>query len=262
MTTVIFDIEATCEDRKINPNYPMETIEIGAVKIEGKNIIDRFSTFIKPELVTELTPYCTNLTTITYNDLKDAPPFREGILAFYKFIYGSEILSCGDFDKKFLSNEISVKCPNSKPHQLARNAILTTHKNLKVHFNKVTNHKMVDMVEMAEVLGIPLDGTHHRADSDAENLAKIYLKLEELREQELRKHFNDKTIKRLLKVIRDCQNVEIIEKEGRFFDEYPGSLSFLEFLDFWSQTIIDDHEIHNFDYLEKNKIKVLKRLKK
>jgi len=66
---IIFDLEATCEDRSINPYWDNETIEIGAVKINNNEIIDSISIFIKPIENPILTNFCKNLTHISQEDV-------------------------------------------------------------------------------------------------------------------------------------------------------------------------------------------------
>ena len=152
----------------------METIEIGAVKVRKGSVVDTFETFIQPEYVDKLTPFCTKLTGITFADLEDAPRFDEAILKFYEFIYDCDIYSCGDFDRKFLIRELEERGYTDE-HELARNAIHSSHRDLKVHFNRVTDKRKQGMLGMASVLGIKIEGTHHRALSDSLNLASIYI---------------------------------------------------------------------------------------
>lgn len=98
---VIFDLEATCEDKSIVFDFDKETIEIGAVKIVDNQIVGEFSTFIKPR-DTSITPFCTELTTITETDLQDAPDFLTATASFEHFIGNAKILSWGDYDRKQL----------------------------------------------------------------------------------------------------------------------------------------------------------------
>lgn len=263
---VIFDIEASCEDRNINPRYNMETIEIGAVKVYEGNIVDTFETFIRPEYVNQLTPFCTELTGITFDDLEDAPNFASAILEFYNFIYGCEIYSCGDFDRKFLIRELEEKgC--SYEHELARNAINSSHTDLKKHYNLILGKKKKGLVGMANELGIKLLGTHHRALSDAKNLANIYLEIERIRELKLKEEFNEKVMSKLLISLYE-HHKQKITMNNDIYESYceltlkTSKHSFLEFIDLWSQVIITDIEVRGLKYIGPQKINTLKKYAK
>jgi len=262
---VIFDIEASCEDRKINSQYNMETIEIGAVKVRDGEIIDTFETFVKPEYTEKLTPFCTELTGITYEDLKDAPIFKKAILDFYDFIYGCDIFSCGDFDRKFLVRELESKGFNYK-HELAINAINSSHEDLKKYYNRITEKKKKGMIGMMEELEIPMEGDHHRALSDSLNLTKIYLKLEKIREEKLRKVFKGKTLDKLIDSINHHHDESIKKINENLFEcsnsqkETQKHKSFIKFIDYWSQVIIVDIEIIGLNYIDDKKLKKLKQL--
>lgn len=260
---VIFDIEASCEDRKINPNYNMETIEIGAVKVRQGSIVDKFETFIKPEYITELTDYCVELTGITYADLENAPLFSEAILDFYDFIYGCDIYSSGDFDRKKLTQELREKGYNSE-HELAMNAIDSSHTDLKKHYNNITGKKKKGMPGMADELGIELTGTHHRALSDSLNLTKIYLKLEDIRKEELEKAFNEKNISKLIASLNANHDFKItVEgKHYRVEDSRANKVhkyTLVDFLDRYKDLILKDVDIRGLSYLSPPKLQVLKR---
>ena len=257
MTVVIFDIECSCEDKKLNQNYPMETIEIGAVKIKDGKVIEEFQTFVKPTKVTELTSFCTQLTGITFEDLKDAPSFEEAILAFYKFFDDSYIYSCGDFDKKFLSNELIEKDPKfegvSKErnfNKILRGSIVGLHRNLKPHFANITGRKPCGMSKMLSILGLPLEGNHHRALDDTRNLAKIYLALEELRESNLKKTFSQERFEKL---------VEDFNKENSMNLNATEFKSQKDFFDCWKEGINLNIQYEEKDYVTEDELNVINK---
>jgi len=263
-SVVIFDIEASCEDRSVNPHYNMETIEIGAVKLTQGKQVDTFQTFIRPEYISDLTPYCVNLTGITFADLEEAPNFDEAIVNFYEFIYGCEIYSCGNFDKKFLTNEINNK-GYDHVHELAKNAINSSHTDLKRYYSNVTGNKKQGMIGMAEQLNIELTGANHRALDDAKNLTKIYLEIEKIREEALRKAFSMKVMNGLITSINNNHSNYVVEKykdEYKIFNklskEYHNT-TFLEFIDLWGQSLIIDFTERNLTYINKNQLKALRR---
>lgn len=264
MISTIFDIEASCDDRKKNPHYNMETIEIGAVKVKDGKVIDEFQAFIKPEYITELTPFCTELTGITFDDLEDASNFNDVIVDFFNFIYKTTIYSCGEFDRKFLVREINDK-GDKEIHDLVSKAIQSSHVNLKKHYSKVTSKKRVGMIGMAEELGVKLTGAHHRALDDSRNLAKIFLKLEDMREEELKNIFPKKRMEDLIsslnenhkgnfKVEKEGNNYKVIEENGS--EEY---FSQKELFDKMRELIRVDHEQRSVKYLDARELKSIEK---
>mgnify|MGYP001593282097 CR=1 FL=1 len=99
---IILDLEATCwESRSIKPN---EIIEIGAVCInENKEVKGEFATFVKPTVHTQLSPFCTQLTSITQEQVDLAPLFPEALDRFLTWIqnFGTDYYLCswGFYDK-------------------------------------------------------------------------------------------------------------------------------------------------------------------
>lgn len=257
---VIFDIEASCADRKLNPNYNMETIEIGAVKVDRNKIIDTFQTFIKPEYIDDLTPYCTKLTGITFKDLENAPSFNQAIIEFHHFIKDYVIYSCGNFDKKFLINELLEK-GTTYEHLLAKNAIKSSHKDLKRLFSQITNEQKSGMIKMAQILDIELKGVHHRALDDAVNLANIYIELENIREKRLLKTFSKK-FNRIVKSLNDNHNYELNVIDENDIISTEGRYTFLEFIDNWADIMITDTLERKLNYISMQEVSILRRFAK
>ena len=100
---IIYDLEATCW-RSPKPRQ-VEIIEIGAVKVnEELEIVDEFCMFIKPLLHPKIDKFCTKLTSITQDDVEDAPHFDEVIAEFEKWMdvdnTRTALFSWGDFDRR------------------------------------------------------------------------------------------------------------------------------------------------------------------
>lgn len=92
MNYIIFDLEATCwENDRTKQN---EIIEIGAVKLnENLAVIGEFQTFIKPKLNPILSDFCKKLTSISQEEVDQAPSFGKAISHFQNWI-GSEYHLC------------------------------------------------------------------------------------------------------------------------------------------------------------------------
>ncbi len=78
---VVFDFETTGLDTKA-----ARIIEIGAVKFEGREEVDRFTSLVNPGV--RLTPEITTVTGLTDSDLVDAPALKDVIFPFHDFLRG------------------------------------------------------------------------------------------------------------------------------------------------------------------------------
>ncbi len=168
---LVIDLEATCSSKKEIAPQEMEIIEIGAVMVEAKNlnILSEFQTFIKPVRHPILTEFCTELTSITQEQIDKAPDYQEAIAIFKQWLYQySNFIfgSWGDYDRKQFQQD-------SDFHQLPY-PISSGHINLKKLFS--TNQGFKNRYGMAQALklaGIKLEGTHHRGIDDAKNIAQL-----------------------------------------------------------------------------------------
>ena len=132
-------------------------------------MLDEFQIFIKPVRNPILTPFCTDLTSITQHQVDEAPCFSEAILIFKKWLYQFNdfaFCSWGDYDK----NQIETDCQFHKQ----ANPIGAPHFNIKKEFsNALGLKKKFGMAQALKHVGIPLEGTHHRGIDDARNMAKL-----------------------------------------------------------------------------------------
>ena len=89
---VVFDLESTGLSQKYD-----EIIEISAYKVTKGNIIDTYETFVNPKR--PIPPGITNLTSITDEDVKDAPYLKEALDGFLEFSKGTILVAHNaDFD--------------------------------------------------------------------------------------------------------------------------------------------------------------------
>ncbi len=168
---LIVDLEATCSNDKSLPIQEMETIEIGAVmlKADTLEVLDEYCTFIRPVRHPQLTAFCTELTSITQQDVDAAPVYAEAIQDFKAWMYRySNFLFCswGDYDKRQLMQD-------SQFHQLPF-PIGAPHLNIKVRFSETQGlPKRYGLDDALKRCGLDLEGRHHRGIDDARNMARL-----------------------------------------------------------------------------------------
>ncbi|MDY6938331.1 MAG: 3'-5' exonuclease [Cyanobacteriota bacterium] len=168
---MVLDLEATCCDKQTISRQQMEAIEIGAVMVETQNLapVDEFQTFIQPTRNPKLTDFCRQLTSISQAQVDRAPTYPDAVdlmqqwLARYpNFLFGS----WGDYDRKQFEQD-------SNFHRISY-PIGAEHVNLKKFFSASQGlKKRYGMAQALELVGISLEGTHHRGIDDARNIAKL-----------------------------------------------------------------------------------------
>ena len=163
-TFVVFDIETTgfsaAEDR---------IIEIGAVKITDEAIVDRFSTFVNPEVPIPFE--IQQLTHITDDMVLEAPKIEEALPAFLDFVGESALVAHNaGFDVGFIEQNC-VRLGRSRTFTSVDTVGLA-----RVLLPTLSKYKL-NIV--AKALNISLEN-HHRAVDDAAATAEIYVKFIEM----------------------------------------------------------------------------------
>lgn len=171
MRYLIVDLEATCW-RKRHRTQKIETIEIGAVLMATASgpISGEFSEFIRPICSTELSDFCTELTSIRQADVDSADPFSRVFPRFVDWIGPEPFRFCswGGFDQRQLEQDCERhRLTLPKPFEAVH------HLNLKRLFAEWKSGRQMGMATALEMLEIPLEGMHHRGIDDARNLAKL-----------------------------------------------------------------------------------------
>lgn len=173
MNFIIYDLEATCW-RGRPPKGIQEIIEIGAYKINHYGeVVDTFNKFIKPWVNPYLSDFCQYLTSIRQTDVDRADNFVKVAENFQDWIgvYDEEYILCswGKFDQRMLANDCDL-------HKIESDW-LDNHTNLKDQYHKINGmSKYLGLKNTVVREGFEFTGIHHRAISDAENLAKIFIK--------------------------------------------------------------------------------------
>ena len=168
MRYIIVDLEATCWKWKTTPDQ-MEIIEIGAVALDSSLQNDgEFSQFVRPIWWPKISEFCTELTSIQQSDLNGADDFSMVFPRFLGWIgkQSYTICSWGDYDMK----QLKVDC---KRHNIKFPKRFRNHINLKQEFATFKGIKPCGMAATLQILGLPLQGKHHRGIDDARNIARI-----------------------------------------------------------------------------------------
>ncbi len=161
-SAVVFDIETTGFS-----NVKDAIIEIGAVKVEDGQIVERFSTYVNPK---RMIPYrIVELTSITDDDVAKADTIDVILPRFMEFCKGSYLVAHNaSFDTSFIKENcrrlgLTYDFSHVDTVEMAR--VLLPH---------LANYKLQTV---AKDLDVSLEN-HHRAVDDAECTAQIYLKLQ------------------------------------------------------------------------------------
>lgn len=160
-TLVILDFETT----GLSPNMGDRSIEIGAVRIENGEIIDRFQELMNPGF--RISRFIEEYTGITNRMLKDMPSCDEVMDRFADFIGNDNLLAHNaSFDKRFLDAELARINRDYKGHFAC--SLLVARR----IYQHAPNHKLGTLIAYKN---IPSDGSFHRALYDSEMTTKLWL---------------------------------------------------------------------------------------
>lgn len=160
---VVVDVEAT--GAKTPPN---RLIELGAYRIRGGRIVDKFLSLVNPEI--PIPRFVMALTGISNEMVKTAPVFAEVAPRWLDFVSDSVLVAHNAaFDTSFLNHEISRVYPG---HRMLNPHLCTVRLSRRVLSN-LNNHRL-DTI--ASHFSIPII-SRHRAGSDALATAEIFLVL-------------------------------------------------------------------------------------
>jgi len=167
----VIDFECTCDADRTNPP---EIIEFPAVFINPVSYSTDFifREFVRPTENPVLFDYCTDLTGITQDQVDQAFPLSEVLLAFSEFVNSNDIefqlVTDGPWDVvKFLVPEC-----RRKEIPLPRWCLswLDLGQIFKNKFRLDTRRPLGMMLSMC---GLELEGRHHSGIDDAKNISQL-----------------------------------------------------------------------------------------
>ena len=160
-TVIVLDFETT----GMSPDHGDRAIEIGAVKLEQGEVVDRFQCLMNPGM--RVNGFIEDFTGITNAMLKQAPPCEEVMDEFADFAGDSNLVAHNaSFDRRFLDAEC-YRISRDYKGEFACSMLAA-----RRVYQDAPNHKLGTLVTFNH---LPNDGTFHRALADAEMTAHLWL---------------------------------------------------------------------------------------
>ena len=185
-TVIVLDFETT----GLSPDMGDRAIEIGAVRLEGGVVKERFQELMNPGQ--RISTFIEDYTGITNEMLREAPSCASVMARFADFIEGHNLVAHNaSFDKRFLDAEFA-RISKGYAGQFACSMLAA-----RRIFQHAPNHQLGTLVRYAN---IPSDGVFHRALYDAEMTAKLWsVMLEDISERHVSAEIAFSLIKKLTK---------------------------------------------------------------
>ena len=137
-----------------------ELIEISAARLRGREVVDRFDTFVHPNGL--IPPEITELTSITNADVAHAPRAEEAVAALEEFVQGCPVIAHNaTFDRSFIESvKGGVRVSDIWIDSLALS---------RIALPRLSSHKLATMAELFGCAAVS-----HRASDDVEALCGVW----------------------------------------------------------------------------------------
>ena len=170
---LVVDVESTCWEGSPPPGQKSEIIEIGICPVDLRTLtrIEKRSILIKP-VQSEISDFCTNLTTLSPEMFDEAGTLADAVRTLKKEFRSKDRLwaSWGDYDRR----QFERVCMD----QNVGYPFGPSHLNVKSLFAAAIGSGHETGLDGAyQRLGLEMEGTHHRGDDDAWNIAGIACRL-------------------------------------------------------------------------------------
>jgi DNA polymerase-3 subunit epsilon len=160
---IVLDFETT----GLSPNVGDRAIEIGAVRLEKGEVVERFQALMNPGK--PVSGFIENYTGITNRMLSKAAPCDEVMDEFADFMGDSNLVAHNaSFDQRFLDAELQRISRKYKGHFVC--SLLVARR----LYPQAPNHKLGSLITYKN---IPSDGGFHRALFDSEMTAKLWMSM-------------------------------------------------------------------------------------
>lgn len=166
---LVVDLESTCWEGAPPPGQSSEIIEIGLCPVDLNTLTrtEKHSILVKP-VQSEISRFCTELTTLTPDMFSEAGSLADAVTTLKSDFHSKDRLwaSWGDYDRR----QFERVCKN----QNVGYPFGPSHLNVKSLFAAAigSRHEM-GLDGAYKRLDLTMEGTHHRGDDDAWNIAGI-----------------------------------------------------------------------------------------
>lgn len=190
---IVLDFETT----GLSPDMGDRAIEIGAVRLEKGEVVERFQALMNPGQ--RVSSFIEHYTGITNKMLSKAAPCDEVMDEFAHFMGNSNLVAHNaSFDKRFLDAELRRI---SRPYSGTFACSLLVARRLYQH---APNHKLGSLIAYKN---IPSQGGFHRALFDSEMTSKLWMAmLQDIAQQTTRADVPFALIQKLSKTPKNAVN--------------------------------------------------------
>ncbi len=170
---IVVDVESTCWQGAPPAGQESEIIEIGIciLDVASGERLEKRSILVKPER-SKVSDFCTQLTTLTQEEVDKGLDFPNACSILRNKYSAKDRVwaSYGDYDRRQFEKQCQARkliYPFGFSHINVKNLFAMIH----------AFSEEVSMDTALELLGLPLEGTHHRGADDAWNIAGILSEL-------------------------------------------------------------------------------------
>lgn len=170
---VVIDVESTCWPSEPPPGEESEIIEIGVCLLNVQTLRrqQKRSILVRPQRST-ISPFCTRLTTLTAEQVAGGVSFTEACATLQEeYDTRSRVwASYGNYDRRqfhYQCQKGKISYPFGPTHVNVKNLVALT----------LGREREPSLAEAFDLLGWSLEGTLHRGDDDAWNIARLLCEL-------------------------------------------------------------------------------------
>lgn len=166
---LVVDVESTCWEGSPPHGEENEIIEIGVCTLDAATgqRRDKRSILVRPQR-SRVSRFCTSLTTLTQEQVDGGLDFADACRALKRDLKAQERLwaSYGDYDRRMFERQCEAY---GAPYPFG-----PSHLNVKtLAALSLGLPGEVGLDEALKLMGLPLEGTHHRGHDDAWNIAAV-----------------------------------------------------------------------------------------
>ncbi len=170
---LVIDVESTCWELPEKPGRDefSEVIEIGLAVVDTEKLVITHNEgiLVRPQS-SRVSKFCTKLTTLTQDQVDKGITFQEAMKKLSNDFHSGDrtFISWGDYDRKMFERncrDYNVHYPFGPRHMNLKNSFTILH----------GLEREPGMDTALDLLGMKLDGTHHRGVDDARNIANILI---------------------------------------------------------------------------------------